>query len=199
MKPPILLIFNQVNYRMLREKVVFVIIEVRILTLINNFRRKDMSLLYIAFDILLIGYIFYSWYWQANIDYKARFRSSSVIWALIFLLIGFYLDYFTDPTLLMNVFIATFLLMSIIDGVSGLAKKRLVVSGYFKRTVKYSDIAHVTLIAVPNPKKPTVMAIFQTNNRQAYYLRFSQQISDVIANIRKYLGSNVGIEVQSMM
>lgn len=43
------------------------------------------------------------------------------------------------------------------------------------------------------------MAIFQTNNRQAYYLRFSQQISDVIANIRKYLGSNVGIEVQSMM
>ena len=199
MKPPILLIFNQVNYRMLREKVVFVIIEVRILTLINNFRRKDMSLLYIAFDILLIGYIFYSWYWQANIDYKARFRSSSVIWALIFLLIGFYLDYFTDPTLLMNVFIATFLLMSIIDGVSGLAKKRLVVSGYFKRTVKYSDIAHVTLIAIPNPKKPTVMAIFQTNNRQAYYLRFSQQISDVIANIRKYLGSNVGIEVQSMM
>ena len=81
-----------------------------------------MSLLYIAFDILLIGYIFYSWYWQANIDYKARFRSSSVIWALIFLLIGFYLDYFTDPTLLMNVFIATFLLMSIIDGVSGLVK-----------------------------------------------------------------------------
>ena len=134
-----------------------------------------MSLLYISFDILLIGYIFYSWYWQANIDYKARFRSSSVIWALIFLL------------------------MSIIDGVSGLAKKRLVVSGYFKRTVKYSDIAHVTLITVPNPKKPTVMAIFQTNNRQAYYLRFSQQVSDVIVNIRKYLGSNVGIEVQSMM
>ena len=99
----------------------------------------------------------------------------------------------------MNVFIATFLLMSIIDGVSGLAKKRLVVSGYFKRTVKYSDIAHVTLITVPNPKKPTVMAIFQTNNRQAYYLRFSQQVSDVIVNIRKYLGSNVGIEVQSMV
>ena len=92
---------------------------------------------------MLIGYIFYSWYWQANIDYKARFRSSSVIWALIFLLIGFYLDYFTDPTLLMNIFIATFLLMSIIDGVSGLSKKRLVVSGYFKRTVKYTDIAHV--------------------------------------------------------
>ncbi|ARW75740.1 hypothetical protein EFP49_08040 [Lactobacillus johnsonii] len=184
---------------MLREKVVFVIIKVRFLTLINTFRRKIMSLLYISFDILLIGYIFYSWYWQANIDYKARFRSSSVIWALIFLLIGFYLDYFTDPTVLMNVFIATFLLMSIIDGVSGLAKKRLVVSGYFKRTVKYSDIAHVTLITVPNPKKPTVMAIFQTNNRQAYYLRFSQQVSDVIVNIRKYLGSNVGIEVQSMM
>ena len=91
---------------MLREKVVFVIIKVRFLTLINTFRRKIMSLLYISFDILLIGYIFYSWYWQANIDYKARFRSSSVIWALIFLLIGFYLDYFTDPTVLMNVFIA---------------------------------------------------------------------------------------------
>ena len=27
------------------------------------------------------------------------------------------------------------------------------------------------------------MAIFQTNNRQAYYLRLSQQVSDVIVNI----------------
>src|SRR5699024_4922420 len=110
-----------------------------------------------------------------------------------------YLDYFTDPTVLMNVVIATFLLMSMIDGVSGLDKKRLVVSRYFKRPVRYSDITHVTLLTVPNPKNPNVMAIFQTNNRQAYYLRFSQQVSDVIVNIRKYLGSNVGIEVQSMM
>lgn len=158
-----------------------------------------MTIFYIAICIYIVGYLFYSWYWQAVIDYRARFRISSVLWALIFLSLGFSLDYFTDPNITMNVFIAAFLLLSIVDGFSGLTKKRLVISGYFKRTVKYSDVAHITLIPMPTTKKPTVMAIFQTNRRQAYYLRFSKQLSDVITALRKYVGSNVGIEVRQMM
>ena len=57
-----------------------------------------MSLLYITFDILLIGYIFIVGIGKRTLIIRLVFRSSSVIWALIFLLIGFYLDYFTDPT-----------------------------------------------------------------------------------------------------
>ncbi|CCI81433.1 hypothetical protein [Lactobacillus hominis] len=158
-----------------------------------------MTLLYIALCIYIVGYLFYSWYWQAIIDYRARFRISSVLWALVFLSLGFSLDYFNDPNLMMNIFIAAFLLISIVDGFSGLTKKRLVISGYFKRTIKYSDLAHITLIQVPTTKKPTVMAIFQTNRRQAYYLRFSKQVSDVISVLRKYVGTNVGIEVRQIM
>lgn len=157
-----------------------------------------MILLYIAISIYLVSYLIYSWYWQAMIEFRARFRISSVIWALVFLGIGFSMDYFSDPNLALNAFMAAFILMSIVDGFSGFAKNKLVVSGYFKRTVKYSEIAHVTLIPVPNPKKPTVMAIFQTNKRQAFSLRFSRQLEEVIMAVRKYLGTSVGIEVRKM-
>ncbi len=56
-----------------------------------------------------------------------------------------------DPGI--NIFLALFLLVSIIDGFTGFAPKRAVVSGYFKRTIRYSEINMVTLINVPNPKK----------------------------------------------
>ncbi|MBD5429378.1 hypothetical protein [Lactobacillus sp.] len=158
-----------------------------------------MTLFYLTFDTLILFYCIYSWYWQAVINYKARFRMSSVIWALIFFIFGYSMDYFTAPTLATNIFVAGVLTMSIIDGFSGLSSKRIVVSGFFKRTLKYSDVAHITLIPVPNPKKPTVMAIFQTKRRQAYYLRFSHQLEEVIKILRQYVGTGVGIEVRKMI
>lgn len=158
-----------------------------------------MTLFYLTFDILILFYCVYSWYWQAVIGYKARFRMSSVIWVLIFFVFGYSMDYFTDPTLATNIFVAGVLTMSIIDGFSGLSQKRIVISGFFKRTLKYSDVAHITLIPVPNPKKPTVMAIFQTKTRQSYYLRFSKQLEEVIHVLRQYVGTNVGIDIRQVM
>lgn len=158
-----------------------------------------MTIFYLTFDILILVYCVYSWYWQATIDYKAHFRMSSVIWVLIFFFFGYSLNYFTAPTLATNIFVAAVLTMSIIDGTSGLSKDRIVISGFFKRTLKYTEIAHITLINVPNPKKPTVMAIFKTKNRQSYYLRFSKKIEDVIRILRQYVGSNIGIDIAQMM
>lgn len=158
-----------------------------------------MTLFYLTFDILILFYCVYSWYWQALISYKARFRMSSVIWTLILFILGYSMDYFTSPTLATNVFVAGVLTMSIIDGFSGLSPKRIVVSGFFKHTLKYSDVVHITLIPVPNPKKSTVMVIFQTKKRQAYYLRFSHQLEEVIHVLRQYVGNSVGIEVRKML
>lgn len=158
-----------------------------------------MILLYIAIDIFLIGFIFYSWYCQATIEFRARFRISSIIWALIFILIGFQLDYFNNPDITTNIFLAIFILLSVIDGWSGLAKKKLVLSGYFKRTLNYSEVSKITLIQVPNAKKTTVLAIFQTSKKRSYYLRFSKQVTDVITALRQYLGKEVVIEIQKMM
>lgn len=145
----------------------------------------------------MLIYACYSWYWQARVEFHGRYRSSSIIWALIFIWIGFSWNYIEkgDPGL--NVFLALFLVISIIDGFSGFGPKKMVVSGYFKRTVKYNDISSVTLISVPNPKKPLVMAIFRTNTNKAYMMRFCIHINEVIAALRKYVDKNIPVEIQS--
>lgn len=158
-----------------------------------------MVLLYILIGIYIISYLFFSWYWQAMIDIRARYRISSVIWALVFLAIVFGMDYVSDPNLSLNVLVAAFILMSIIDGFSGFAKKRLVVSGYFRRTVKYGDIARVTLIPVPTTKKPTTMAIFQTHKNTAFTLRFSKELEVIIRAIQTYIGKDTAIEIRKII
>lgn len=156
-----------------------------------------MSYFYIVVNILMLAYACYSWYWQAKVEFRGRYRISSIVWAIIFIWLGFTWNYIEkgDPGL--NVFLALFLLISIVDGFSGFSPKKMVVSGYFKRTVKYDEISSVTLINVPNPKKPLVMAIFRTNNNKAYMMRFRIQVNEVIAALQKYIGKNIPVEIQS--
>lgn len=156
-----------------------------------------MSYFYIVVNILMLAYACYSWYWQAKVEFRGYYRISSIVWAIIFIWLGFTWNYIEkgDPGL--NVFLALFLLISIVDGFSGFSPKKMVVSGYFKRTVKYDEISSVTLINVPNPKKPLVMAIFRTNNNKAYMMRFRIQVNEVIAALQKYIGKNIPVEIQS--
>ena len=156
-----------------------------------------MSYFYIVVNILMLAYACYSWYRQAKVEFRGHYRISSIVWAIIFIWLGFTWNYIEkgDPGL--NVFLALFLLISIVDGFSGFSPKKMVVSGYFKRTVKYDEISSVTLINVPNPKKPLVMAIFRTNNNKAYMMRFRIQVNEVIAALQKYIGKNIPVEIQS--
>ena len=133
----------------------------------------------------------------SDLEFRGHYRISSIVWAIIFIWLGFTWNYIEkgDPGL--NVFLALFLLISIVDGFSGFSPKKMVVSGYFKRTVKYDEISSVTLINVPNPKKPLVMAIFRTNNNKAYMMRFRIQVNEVIAALQKYIGKNIPVEIQS--
>ena len=156
-----------------------------------------MSYFYIIVNILMLAYAFYSWYWQAKIEFSGRYRISSIIWAIIFIWLGFTWNYIEkgDPGL--NVFLALFLLISIVDGFSGFSTKRMVVSGYFKRTVKYEEIANITIINVPNQNKPLVMALFRTNNNRAYMMRFRVQINEVLPALQKYIDKNIPVEIQA--
>lgn len=156
-----------------------------------------MSYFYIVVNIIMLGYACYSWYWQAKVEFHGRYRISSIIWALIFIWLGFTWNYIEkgDPGL--NVFLALFLLISIVDGFSGFSAKRMVVSGYFKRTVRYDEIANITLINVPSQKKPLVMALFRTNNNRAYMMRFRVQVTEVLPALQKYIGKNIPVEIQS--
>ncbi|WEV39911.1 hypothetical protein OZX56_08570 [Lactobacillus sp. ESL0684] len=159
----------------------------------------DLSYFYLILDVILLGYTCYSWFWQASIDIRGHYRTSSVVWALIFIWISFAWDLLSpnDPGL--GIFLAIFILMSILDGTTGLAPKRAVVSGYFKRTIAYTDVEMVTLIKVPNPKKKTVICILTTKKHRQYYLRFSAGIAQVIETLKTRIDHNTKIEVQNIM
>ena len=45
----------------------------------------SLSTFYYTIDLLLLVYACYSWYWQASIQVRGRYRLSSIIWAIIFL------------------------------------------------------------------------------------------------------------------
>lgn len=156
-----------------------------------------LSYFYIIVNLFVLAYACYSWYWQAKVEVRGHYRVSSIVWAIIFIWLGFTWNYIEKGDPGINVFLALFLLISIVDGFSGFSPKRMVVSGYFKRTVKYDEIANITLIDVPNPKKPLVMAIFRTSNNKAYMMRFRISVQEVVAILQKYIGKNIPVEIQS--
>ncbi|MDF7682850.1 hypothetical protein PT287_04840 [Lactobacillus sp. ESL0679] len=159
----------------------------------------NSTFLYFLLDAILLGYSCYSWFWQASIDLKGHYRTSSIVWTVLIIWAGFAWEFLekSDPGL--SMFLAIFLLMGIIDGFSGLAPKRAVVSGYFRRTIAYKDIVMVTLIKVPKLKKKMVICILMTKKHQQYYLRFSKEVTQIITVLKKRIGHNVQIEVQDIL
>lgn len=146
--------------------------------------------------ILMAAYATYSWYWQASLAYAARYRYSSIVWAVVFVWIGFSGNYLTVGDSGLAIFVALFMVISIVDGFSGITKTRLVVSGYFKRTIPIKQIRQVTIVNVPNRRWASVICIFKSERERQYLLRFSGDLADVIQALKAHLG-DVGIEVQS--
>ncbi|BDR59864.1 hypothetical protein [Lactobacillus xylocopicola] len=154
---------------------------------------------YLILDAVLLCYTCYSWYWQANIDLKGQYRTSSVIWMVILIWAGFVWQFIQkgDPGL--GVFLAIFLMIGLLDGFTGFAPKRAVVSGYFRRTVPYTEIMMVTLIKVPNPKKEMVICILTTQKNKQYYLRFTHGVTQIIGAIKEHIHHDIKIEVQDIL
>ncbi|WP_034538199.1 hypothetical protein [Lactobacillus psittaci] len=147
--------------------------------------------------LLLLAYIGYSWYWQATIEIHGRYRLASIIWAIIFIWVCFAWNYINFSTTGLPILLAIFLLMSIMDGNTGFSKTRIVVSGYLKRTVKFSDIDHIKVMGTTKPNgKGLVIVAFQSKGR-TYYIRFSKAIDDVIQALQKCVRKDVGIEVDA--
>ena len=53
----------------------------------------SLSTFYYTIDLLLLVYACYSWYWQASIQVRGRYRLSSIIWAIIFIWLAFTWNY----------------------------------------------------------------------------------------------------------
>lgn len=153
---------------------------------------------YSIINILLFIYACYSWYWQATLVVRCRYRVSSIVWAVIFIWLGFTWNYVAKGDPGITVFLALFLLISIIDGFTGLTNKRIVVAGYFKRTIKYEELAMVRLISVPTAKKPSVLCIFQTKNQRQYALSFNLDVNEFLKVLKPHLDPSVKIEINGI-
>lgn len=150
-------------------------------------------------NILLAIYTCYSWYWQAKLSLRGRYRISVLIWTLIIIWAGFTWNYIEKGEPGLNFFLALILLISIVDGFTGFAPKRAVVSGYFKRTVPYSKISDVRLIYVPVLKKERVICIIETVDGRSYLLQFNGSVNRVIETLKKYADHDIHVRIQSGM
>lgn len=154
---------------------------------------------YVVINVLLLIYVCYSWYWQAKLELRGKFRISNFIWTVLIIWLGFSWDYILGNEPGVNVFLALLLLMSIIDGFTGFAPHRAVVSGYFKRTLSYSEIQRVLLISLPTARKPTVICILATNKGRQYNLQFSHSTEEIIQALQKYADHNIQVEVRNAL
>lgn len=156
----------------------------------------SFSSFFIIINAGLLAYAGYSWYWQAHLALRGRFRVSVLLWTLLMIWFGFTWNYIIKGNASVNFFLALILLISIMDGFTGLAPKRAVVSGYFKRTVPYSEITDVRLIRMPLTKRPLVVCLLGTNKGRNYLLQFRGTVSQIINVLRKYADHRIRVHVQ---
>ncbi|GFZ27644.1 hypothetical protein [Lactobacillus corticis] len=147
--------------------------------------------------LLMAIYACYSWYWQAIVEYRAQYRYSGIVWTFIFIWLLYPMA--ESGGKIIVIFLALFILIGVVDGFSGFAKKRVVLSGYFKRTLPFERIQQVTVLNVPNPVKPQVVCIFKADRQRSYMLKFMGTLSDVLGQLKTHLNDGVEIEVQTPM
>lgn len=160
---------------------------------------QGMSSFYIGINIALFAYACYSWYWQAQLELKGKYRFSIVIGTIFIIWLGFTWNYIEQDEPGISVFLALLMITSIVDGFTGFTSKKAVISGYFKRTVPYSEIDRVMLINVPSLKKPSVICILGTNKGRQYNLQFSGDANRVVEVLRKYADHNIEVEVRNTL
>lgn len=159
---------------------------------------QEMSSFYVIIDLLLFVYTCYSWYWQAKLELRSKYRLSILIGTLFVIWIGFTWQYIANEPGV-SIFLALLIVVSIVDGFTGFAPKKAVISGYFKRTVSYSEIDHVLLINVPALKHPSVICILGTNKGRQYNLQFAGDANRVIQALRKYADHNIQVEIKNSL
>lgn len=160
---------------------------------------QELTGFYYLVNALLFIYAAYSWYWQAKLELKGKYRLSLLIWTILIIWLGFVWNYIAADEPGINVFLALLLLVSIIDGFTGFAGKRVVVSGYFKRTLKYSDIQHVLLINLALGKKPRVICIIDTVNGRQYTLQFTCGVEAIVHVLQEHADHNIEVEVRNTL
>lgn len=152
-----------------------------------------MDAVIIFIDIVfLVGAIF-SIYWQSQIEIRATYRLTTLIFALF---VGAWLLVSPVNKLPYIFMVAEFVTLTVMNGVGGIGAKKIILSGFYSGVLDYSQIVHVTLIPIELPgKDERVAVIFNTKRPQQIELNFKRSYKDIENYLQDKLSKDVEVEI----
>jgi hypothetical protein len=155
-----------------------------------------MNFFWVLLDLIFLASAGFTVYRQSKITLHARYNYFALGYGVIF---GFMLVMYSVPGFTYMVMVALFILLNVMSGVGGLAEDRVITNGIFYGvTVRYSDLAAVTLTSRPMPgEKHFIIAIFTLKrNGRNIRLNFSQSLETLVTDLRQNLPSEVALVVR---
>ncbi|KRM71932.1 hypothetical protein [Lacticaseibacillus brantae] len=155
-----------------------------------------MNIFLIVLDIVLIGMAGYYVYWQSKVEYQANYSYPQLFWGLI-LLMWFVTSRIVNWPYV--IFIAIFVLLSVMAGIGGLGRDRLIATGIFQRVIPYTSLAEINLtpLTMPNGKQ-VVIATFSVSPRRYVRLTFKSNLEGMLAALKEVIPDTVAIKVQEV-
>ncbi len=150
----------------------------------------------IILNLALAGLAGYNVFWQSQIQLRASYSYGQV-------LIGVGLAVWITTAGLTSwmyvIFVALFVLLYIMSGVTGLGSKRLVSQGWFSRALKYTNVAEVALTPINAPGgKNIVVAVFTFKPRRRVQLMFRQPLEVVLGALKRVVPDNTPLTIQKI-
>jgi len=155
-----------------------------------------MNIFLIGLDIVLLGMAGYYVFWQSRLEYQANYSYPQLFWGLILLMCFVTTRISNWPYI---IFVAVFALLSVMAGVGGLGRERLVATGIFQRVIPYSSLAEITLtpLTMPNGRQ-VVIAAFALAPRRLVRLTFKSSLEGMMSALKEVVPESVEIKVQQV-
>ena len=152
-----------------------------------------MDLLIIVVDVIFLAGAVFNIYWQSQIEIRSIYKISSLIFAAF---IGSWLLFSATNDLPYIIMTASFITLTIMNGVGGIGEKKVIMNGFYSGVIDYAQIVHVTLIPIEIPqRKPKVAVIFNTKRTQQIQMSFNTSYKTVQDYLSNKLSSGVQVEV----
>ncbi|WP_179394369.1 hypothetical protein [Lacticaseibacillus absianus] len=156
----------------------------------------ELTLFLLSLDAALLALGVYNLYWQAQIDLRGNYAGFQVVMAALF---AFWFLATGTPSILMVVFFAAFITLTVMSGTSGLAKTAVVSVGMVRRVLPYQKMTAISLtpLALPNGRE-LVVAVFGRSPRGFIRLTFKTDLQSLMATLRPRVPESVPITIQQV-
>ncbi|WP_164512014.1 hypothetical protein [Lacticaseibacillus daqingensis] len=155
-----------------------------------------LTLFLILLDTALLTLGAYNLYWQAQIDVRGNYASFQVIMAAMF---AVWFMATGAANLLMIIFFAAFITLTVMSGNSGLTPNAVVSVGMVRRVLPYAKMTAISLtpLALPNGRE-LVVAVFGRTPRGLIRLTFKTDLQTLMTTLRPRVPDSIPITIQKV-